>query len=375
MKKRMLLFISLIFLFLVNIKPVNAEVTGTFECDSENYQCISCSYENEGGHQHFTYYVKSDENGSLSIIGEGEENLISWDYSTESSYFLNDSKDGLTCAKEVYFQITPNNQDNMQVKISFTKLDTIKSNGYDFESKLSTLTNSTDNKKPFKSASSTSETLICDNIKMMMAGSSTAKKTEMVELQETARVLVTDSAVNLELPSPYRQQRDVESAFTPADFENGCPEDLLVTCYSLTTGAHGDAEKTCQLTYGSKLDERFIDAKTGEPVSFEWGDVTIIDWNEYKYTGDCKDVEIFRTVWLIMVIGGPFLVIIFGSIDFFKSVINASDENAKKKNQKNFFRRLIAAIILIALPFIIKVIITNLAPADSGANKFNEMYR
>ena len=43
------------------------------------------------------------------------------------------------------------------------------------------------------------------------------------------------------------------------------------------------------------------------------------------------------------------------------------------KNRRNFIRRLVALIILILLPIIIKLILTNLTPAGNGAGNIRMM--
>ena len=108
-------------------------------------------------------------------------------------------------------------------------------------------------------------------------------------------------------------------------------------------------------------------------------DFADIRWKPYKYNGDCSDVVILRWVWLIITIGAPFLVIILGSIDYFKNVVFSKtslelevDPKAYERewstNKRKFVRRLIALLVLITLPIIIKLIIGNLAPKDSSAS-------
>ena len=97
-----------------------------------------------------------------------------------------------------------------------------------------------------------------------------------------------------------------------------------------------------------------------------------VHWKWYHYSGDCTDVKIFRNIWLIITIGAPFLVIVLGSIDFFKNVVTTEPE-AKKKNKKRFIRRIIALVVLILTPFIIKLLINSLASSDSSANNIKLM--
>lgn len=80
-----------------------------------------------------------------------------------------------------------------------------------------------------------------------------------------------------------------------------------------------------------------------------------VNWNFAKYTPKCSDVVIFTDIWQAMRIIAPFLLIIFGSLDYFKAVI-ASDMEAMKKAKSKFPKRLIAFLLLIIVPSIISII-------------------
>ncbi|MBQ3475875.1 MAG: hypothetical protein IJH20_06880 [Bacilli bacterium] len=67
--------------------------------------------------------------------------------------------------------------------------------------------------------------------------------------------------------------------------------------------------------------------------------------------------QIAYTVVLIIQIAVPFVLIVLGSIDFFKSVV-AGDEKEMKQKRKPFVQRLIAAIVIFIIPFIVSLIIT-----------------
>ena len=53
----------------------------------------------------------------------------------------------------------------------------------------------------------------------------------------------------------------------------------------------------------------------------------------------------------------PFLLIIFGSLDFFKIIVNG-DPKTIQKNRSNFFKRIIAFVLLYFTPFITKQILS-----------------
>lgn len=80
-----------------------------------------------------------------------------------------------------------------------------------------------------------------------------------------------------------------------------------------------------------------------------------------KYNKDCsnefssKIKEVSDTVMKIFFMTAPFILIIFGSLDFFK-IVTASDGSQIKKNRTNFFKRLAAFLLLYITPFIVKTL-------------------
>ena len=69
----------------------------------------------------------------------------------------------------------------------------------------------------------------------------------------------------------------------------------------------------------------------------------------------CSDVSFITTAYLVIRIAAPFLIILFGSLDFFKAMI-ANDEKKMKEARGKFPKRLIAFILLILLPFVVQFI-------------------
>lgn len=78
----------------------------------------------------------------------------------------------------------------------------------------------------------------------------------------------------------------------------------------------------------------------------------------------CSDVKYLTGAWLIIRIIAPFLVILLGSLDFFKSMI-ANDEKEMKKSRGKFIKRLIAFVLLIFLPFLVQLIFSNMGTYGS----------
>ena len=74
-----------------------------------------------------------------------------------------------------------------------------------------------------------------------------------------------------------------------------------------------------------------------------------------KATFKCSDVKHLTGIWTFLRVLAPFLLIIFGSLDFFKSMV-AGDEKKMKESRGKFVKRLIAFILFIVLPFAIQLI-------------------
>lgn len=71
---------------------------------------------------------------------------------------------------------------------------------------------------------------------------------------------------------------------------------------------------------------------------------------------DTENGNLLKEIYDIMVIAGPILVIIFGTMDFGKAALN-SDNDAMKKAVKHFSKRLIALTILLLLPVLVNFIL------------------
>lgn len=81
------------------------------------------------------------------------------------------------------------------------------------------------------------------------------------------------------------------------------------------------------------------------------------DIEEKKEIFKCSDVKYLTSAWLFIRIAAPFLIILFGSLDFFKAMI-ANDEKKMKESRGKFVKRLIAFGLLVVLPFVVQFIFT-----------------
>ncbi len=78
----------------------------------------------------------------------------------------------------------------------------------------------------------------------------------------------------------------------------------------------------------------------------------------------CSDVKYLTGAWTLIRIAAPFIVILFGSLDFIKAVM-ASDEKKMKETKGKFIKRVIAFVLLILLPFVVQFIFSNMGTYGS----------
>lgn len=81
------------------------------------------------------------------------------------------------------------------------------------------------------------------------------------------------------------------------------------------------------------------------------------------YVPDCDDFQVFHTIYNILRVIAPILVIIFGTLDYAKAVI-ASDIEKMEKSKKNFPKRLLLLVLFIMVPFIISFLISNFSSTN-----------
>jgi hypothetical protein len=111
---------------------------------------------------------------------------------------------------------------------------------------------------------------------------------------------------------------------------------------------------------------KYNDEKTCSSIDLS----SIID----RYSDDCSNEfsseikEISDTVMNIFFISAPFMILIFGSLDFFKIIVGSNPEQIKK-NRSNFFKRLAAFLLLYLTPVIVRGIFS-ITPYDLNGNTY-----
>ena len=138
--------------------------------------------------------------------------------------------------------------------------------------------------------------------------------------------------------------------------EASCMESNGISNYESESKAVLEAAKTAK----DELDKAA--EYTYEPAS-----LPTITWKSKKYEPKCEDVKVFTWMWTGVTILAPFLLIIFASFDYFKAVM-AADEEKMKQSKKKAPLRLIALILLIIIPALIRILLT-----QAGTNRANNV--
>lgn len=93
----------------------------------------------------------------------------------------------------------------------------------------------------------------------------------------------------------------------------------------------------------------------------------------------CRDndmvtiMSVVKTVFTVIQIAVPILLIIMGSLDLMKAVM-AGKEDEIKKSQGTFVKRAIAAVIVFFIPLIVSLVI-GLLPAGTTSDGSNVNYK
>jgi len=94
-----------------------------------------------------------------------------------------------------------------------------------------------------------------------------------------------------------------------------------------------------------------------------------LDFGFKPYTPKCRDVKFLTIIWNVMIIAAPFLLIIYSSFDYFK-VVMAGDEEKMKVAKKKVPKRLIALILLLVFPAILRAFVTKFGTNHANSTKY-----
>lgn len=115
-----------------------------------------------------------------------------------------------------------------------------------------------------------------------------------------------------------------------------------------------------------ELQDKIKGVKDSLTYKYEEADIGSIEWKRAKYTPKCTDIKVITNIWSFIKYLAPFLLMIFTGFDYFE-VVMAADEAAMKKIKKSIPKRLIAFILLLVMPLLLKIFMENFG--TNGSNK------
>lgn len=144
-------------------------------------------------------------------------------------------------------------------------------------------------------------------------------------------------------------------------------------CNGVPGGEHEKCMNTCYGTneYKGLLEKKQKNKEKLEKIQDKLYSVSAPKLNidfDYKYVPDCDDFQELHTIYNILRIIAPILVILFGTLDYAKAVI-ASDVEKIEKSKKQFPKRLILLVLFIMIPFIISFLIGTFSSLDTNIAK------
>ena len=117
-------------------------------------------------------------------------------------------------------------------------------------------------------------------------------------------------------------------------------------CKDITSPAECAATAGCTLWKTGCTDEKNVKKELQKEIEY-------LKQDKEKFK--CSDVKHLTSIWMFLRILTPFLVVLFGTLDFFKAMA-AGDEKKMKESRGKFIKRLIAFFLFILLPFAIQFI-------------------
>lgn len=354
---KFLILFSFIFLsFITNINSVSAASTGSsYNCDNEPYECISCKFTIKSPNNLeyvYTYYAKSDANGNVSLAGEGDSMInASLDNGYFSKFDTRSNKYKLSCPN-MYYQFQVGTGYDGKYALTYTKLADFNYQGATYKSTLVIPIKST-NGKPFASDEVLQNITSCD-IPIMYEYNISQNDSAYAKSNYLANVTISNGIISVSKLQEDMKLKDnpISSTISTSNFSEGCPNDIIVFCKK--TNNPTDAYKyECSLNKAtdvevssSGLQYYQIDNPTGLNNLFRLS----------SYDITCDDVEQLHIIWIMLWVGAPILLIIMGTVDYFRAIISG-DAETMKKVKKKFPKRIVALIALIFTPAVITIIV------------------
>ena len=338
---KFLISIFVLFAFFGIIDTASAEIVqeADFTCDGSDYQCISCSYDTMN--YHTVYYVKSDGIGNANVTFSTETEYASRmnfniNSSATSSDFYNESQGKLVCPNTIYTKFSGGGI-NINIDMRFSEAEDY--HPYDIVSQE-------DNGLDYLSGSLENEPIMCS-----VPAVDAMNSNQPLGWDATVRV-DGNGVVSFEVNSEY-EVGWIADGITASMFQNGCPDDLMVTC-----GGNQSA-RICNLTFEDLSGSHGGSGEPDDPfnpVEVCQGDNCNISMREI-----CTDSNVsntLRSIGIIIVIIKilvPAVIIIVGIKNLFM-IITSGKEDDVKKYAKSIAIRVVIGVVIFLIPGIINFI-------------------
>lgn len=159
-------------------------------------------------------------------------------------------------------------------------------------------------------------------------------------------------------------KKNYETKLSDANF--GTCMDSVVSDFSSTSESRRVMASDCREDAKKAYDE-----KADSIVTYDFKDVGLLrfKFGTLEYEPKCKDVSFLTKIWKVLIVLAPFLLIIYSSFDYFK-VVMAGDEEKMKVSKKKIPRRVIALVLLLVFPQILRMLVTTFGTHRANNTKY-----
>ena len=341
MKKisKYLLFLLIIFVSF-NVKALDNNY-----CSGSDTACATCEYIiNDGTNTRITFNVKSSYNGTISYEqkvtnGRGAATVSS--NTVAANNFYSKNADKLTCPNSLKKGMVSTGRD-VAYYVSFT------------ESKVNNVT-------------------LNGSVPLSESYNNDKKVTPSGD--ELHSCTYNDSNNNVSIEVQYNQSslkynsngyNVTYTDFTVNDFQGGCPVAYL-TC---TTRGYSCSLNKDNPGSGYASNVSAIDTPTADQLDDSTQTSQIEDNNSGTPVYNCEGLigpnvlAFLQLILSLIMIVGPIIAVVLGMYDLFMAMAKG-EEDDKKKAFKKLKSRIIATVLLLILPYIIKMLLTIVGRGNS----------
>lgn len=342
MKKIIILIILIISFAYINVNAAT--------CDE--VQCIRCIY--KVGNYFATYDANADGLGGATVEKKyniiDDTNRVRYTFkdptknAISASNFIIESKK-LVCPSRLYLRYETGASTNVGVEVSFSRFSDSKANA--------TLTTKTDNEKPFllpKQNNTKGKTCSYNGTKTVGSGSIPITITR------------NNNSLNYELGNGYKVGiSELSYGDFPLDQKGKCPT-IYIKCGSDRDNKSCHFYKDAIKIYKEQGNEgnEGNDTKTGDDIKKEEEkfEKTPLKTDIPKLCEQAGVLSAFRFIGYLLVVVKiviPIILIVMGSLDFGKAIMD-SNQDAVKKATHMFATRIITGVVIFLLPTVVNFV-------------------